>query len=110
MFLRICVALIGAVVITTGLLLGMDAVTDVFRERSSEKMYRISDVIRRDRSGRPDLPEPPTRLPALPDAEPEPTRGPVVIGESPAAPDRVVSPPLVLEPALDSAQESSPDD
>jgi hypothetical protein len=110
MIVRMLIAIVGALVITTGLLLSMDAVTSAFRERSTTKMYRISDVVRRDRSGRPDRPEPPTRLPALPATEPAATGDAGVGAAAPDAPSTRLSRPRVLldldpdaaEPASDN--------
>ena len=95
---RLLIALLGALVITTTLLLGMDYVTTILREHSGPRMYRISDVIMRDRSGRPDMPEPPTPLPALPDTSREPAVDPGIVGQAPSAPaPSLLAPPVVLE-------------
>jgi len=113
MISRMLIAIVGALVITTGLLLGMDAVTSVFRERSTTKMYRISDVVRRDRSGRPDMPEPPTRLPALPDIDPAGRSNPGIAAEAPAAPAASVpgfdASRVLLDPEADTADSASED-
>jgi hypothetical protein len=102
MIVRIVIALVGALAVTCALLLGMDAVTTVLREeQSGPRMYRISDVIRRDRSGRQDIPDPPIRLPALP-AQPGTDSGqignPGVGRTTPNLPDTTIrTPPVLLE-------------
>ena len=101
MVVRLLIAALGAVAITTILFLGMDAVTDVFRERSNERGYRISDVIRRDRSGRPDMPETPARLPALPESEQTEVSRPRIGSETPVAPEPPISrPSLSIDPGV----------
>lgn len=68
MIARILVAIVGAVVITSTLLLSMDAVTSLFGERDGTRYYRVNDVILKDRSGRPDRPPPVARQPETPSA------------------------------------------
>lgn len=67
MIFRVFVALIGAMVITGGLLLGMDKVTSIFRDQSRERYYRITDVLPTPERGRPDRPEAVRRQPGLSD-------------------------------------------
>jgi hypothetical protein len=69
MILRVFIALIGAVVITSGLLLGMDAVTSLFREEDGSRYYRITDILPRPDPGRPERPQPAARQPDAPEAE-----------------------------------------
>ena len=108
MILRLLAAGLGAIAVTSVLLLGMDAVTDVFRERSDQRMYRISDVIRRDRSGRPEMPETPAPLPALPDSAADQATDPQVSGGAPNAPEPPLSRPSVtIETSLDPEEPES---
>ena len=65
MIYRLSVALLGAIVITSGLLLGMDKVTAVFRSQSGERYFRITDVLPRAERGRPDRPSAPAQQPGL---------------------------------------------
>jgi hypothetical protein len=114
MIVRIVIALVGALAVTCALLLGMDAVTTVFRqEQSGQRMYRISDVIRRDRSGRQDMPDPPTRLPDLPDTDTDQIGNPGVGRTTPNVPDTTIrTPPVLLEGSSgrDPAQSPPPED
>jgi hypothetical protein len=56
MITRVLIAVLGALLITGTMLLGMSEFTAVFRQRSGEKLYLVTDIIRMDRSGRPDRP------------------------------------------------------
>lgn len=69
MIYRVLIALLGAVVITSGLLLGMDAVTSMFRDRDDSRYYRITDILPRRVPGRPERPAPGQRQPDIPAAE-----------------------------------------
>jgi hypothetical protein len=107
MVLRVVIALVGAVVITAGLLLGMDAVTSVVREVDYHRYYRISDVFARPADRKPDRPEARERPPELPAAAdqapqntnsaaptiepsaPEPAPGLTIPGIEPPDPDAV---------------------
>lgn len=71
MILRVFLALIGAIVITSTLLLGMDTLTSMFRERDGQRYYRITDILPRPAPGRPERPLPPPRRPDAPLAEVE---------------------------------------
>jgi hypothetical protein len=66
---RVFVALLGAIVITGALLLGMDTVTSMFRERDGGKYFRITDILPRQAPDRPTRPEPVMRGPGLPEGE-----------------------------------------
>jgi hypothetical protein len=111
MIFRIAIALVGALAVTCSLLLGMDALTTVFREQSGQRMYRISDVIRRDRSGRPEMPESPTRLPSLPEPTPEQPGNAGVGRAAPAAPAPAFgTPPVVLDETRGRSQPPPADD
>jgi hypothetical protein len=57
MLVRIGIALAGAIVVTFGLLLVMDTITDVFRDGDTTKYFRISDVFAKPDNLRPDRPE-----------------------------------------------------
>jgi len=110
MILRLLVALVGAAIVTTGLLLGMDAVTSLFREEDGERLYRITDILPRPAPGRPERPAPAQRQPDVPEAEAEvglPGESmPVELPQGFAAPDP--SPPQ-LEPPAEPASPTSPD-
>lgn len=100
MIVRVFIALIGAAIVTTGLLLGMDYLTSLFRERTGERVFRITDVLPRAEPGRPERPPPrelepdvptsPTELPSA-DIAPEPPR-------APASPPSTTIPAPAIEP------------
>lgn len=76
MITRLLIAAVGAIVVTAGLLLGMDAVTSLFRSDTGERYFRITDVLPKPPPGRPQRPETVGRSPqrveleaASPDAE-----------------------------------------
>ncbi len=69
MIARVFIALIGAVLITGTLLLAMNSVTTVFRERDGARFFRISDVIVRPDDGRPERPAPVLPQPDRPEAD-----------------------------------------
>jgi hypothetical protein len=92
MIARLVIAAAGAIIITATLLLGMDAVTALFRNEGGERYFRITDILPKPPPGRPERPEaqarPPSRIEpdiASPDAG--------VTIEAPAAP-ATGSPPL----------------
>jgi hypothetical protein len=105
MILRVLLSLVGAVVITSSLLLGMDAVTSIFRERDTTRYYRISDVQLRSNDGRPDRPAPVPLLPETPESAVElpssrvDIEAPTAPANVPAAPARVRSPAVQTDPA-----------
>lgn len=70
MIARVVVAITGAVIVTAVLLLGMDALTSVFRNHSAEKYFRITDVLPKPPPGRPKRPEDraPPPSPTVPEA------------------------------------------
>ena len=109
MIARILVAMVGAVVITSTLLLGMDAITSIFRERDTARYYRISDVQLRQ-PGRPDRPEPVPQQPEVPEAGLGLPPGRITI-ERPTAPDAATGAPARLEaPRLERVPADSIDD
>ncbi|HUF71620.1 MAG TPA: hypothetical protein VMR74_01845 [Gammaproteobacteria bacterium] len=74
MITRLMVAAVGAIIVTAGLLLAMDAVTSLFRSQSGERYFRITDILPKLPPGRPERPgalRPPERVePELTPAEP----------------------------------------
>lgn len=67
MIKRLFIAAIGAIVVTTGLLLAMDGVTSLFRRESGERYFRINDILPKPPPGRPERPRairPPERVEA----------------------------------------------
>jgi hypothetical protein len=57
MLVRVGIALVGALVVTFGLLWAMDEVTTVFREQDPTRYFRISDILARPADRRPDRPD-----------------------------------------------------
>jgi hypothetical protein len=66
MIARALLAVVGAGVITAGLLLAMDAVTTVFRADSGERYFRIADVFLLPGPDRPVRPPAAERQPEMP--------------------------------------------
>lgn len=60
---RVLIAAVGALIVTAGLLLSMDAVTSLFRSQNGERFYRITDVLPKPERGRPERPAPARRQP-----------------------------------------------
>jgi hypothetical protein len=100
MIARLLIAVTGAVIITAGLLLGMDTVTSLFRNQTGERYFRITDILPKAPPGRPERP-PVLRQPARVEQEiARPGTGLPI--EAPAAVDRD-TPPLDA-PALEPPQ------
>ena len=64
MIFRVLIAAMGALVVTGGLLLAMDSLTSLFEDRSTERFYRITDVLPKPEPGRPERPAAAARQPA----------------------------------------------
>ena len=97
MLVRIGIALAGAIVVTFGLLLVMDTVTDVFRDGDTTKYFRISDVFAKPDNLRPDRPEA-VALP--PDTEAETATSETDARVPIDAPTGAIPAPLVPRPEL----------
>ena len=97
MLVRIGIALVGAIVVTFGLLLVMDTVTDVFRDGDTTRYFRISDVFAKPDNLRPDRPEA-VALP--PETEAEANASGADINVPIEAPTGAIPAPLVPRPEL----------
>jgi hypothetical protein len=103
MITRLLVAAVGAIIITVGLLLAMDAVTSLFRVQSGERYFRITDILPKLPPGRPERPQalrPPERVePELTAPEPSlPIETPVGIDrEAPPVESPPIEPPELRE-------------
>jgi hypothetical protein len=106
MILRVFIALVGAAVVTVGLLLGMNAVTSLFRERTGERVFRIMDV-ERAKVGRPERPPVPERAPRIPKSDAELPQSGLTAEplEEPVSP----LPQNVPVPAIEPPQQDAPD-
>lgn len=105
MITRLLVAAVGAIIVTVGLLLAMDAATSLFRGQSGERYFRITDILPKLPPGRPERPRtlrPPERV------EPElTTPEPSLPIEAPAEIDREAPPlesPTIEQPELRERQ------
>jgi hypothetical protein len=99
MITRILLAVVGAILITAGLLFTMDSLTTVFRPDSGERFFRITDILPRLEPDRPIRPPPAERTPettAPRYAEPE-----VNVAIEPTDPEAVI-PPEFLDRELTS--------
>lgn len=105
---RVLLALLGASVITGALLLGMDSVTSLFRERDTGRYFRITDILPRQAPERPTRPEPVLSGPDLPDAEPTAPDTRIRL-EAPAEPEPVV-PSRLIAPELERPTTESAED
>jgi len=107
MVLRLLTALVGALVITASLLLGMDSLTSVFRERDAARYFRITDILPRQDPGKPDRPAPVRRQPAI--QQQSFGSGNADLGENGESPPEPVLalPPGVSEPSLDLPTDGS---
>lgn len=85
---RVFLALVGAVIITAGMLLGMRAVTSLFEQADYHRYYRITDVFARPWDQRPDRPE----------DRPRPPPSPALTSDVPDS-DVPVPPPRIENPA-----------
>lgn len=85
MFARLVIAAAGAIIVTATLLLGMDALTALFRNDGGERYFRITDILPKAPLGRPERPEAQARPPSRiePDID-NPDAGVTV--EAPSAP------------------------
>lgn len=116
MILRLLTALVGALVVTASLLLGMDAVTSVFRERDTGRFFRIMDVLPSQDDGRPERPAPARRQPELenPGFTADEAAGPLepparpVPGSDLAPPAPAIERPEVAAPETDRSAADSP--
>lgn len=97
MLTRIAIAAVGAVVITGGLLLSMDALTSLFENRSGERYFRITDVLPRPDPGRPERPQPGQRQPDTGIEEVSDPDATLPI-DAPSGPDRL--PPALTVPDI----------
>lgn len=105
MIARILIAVVGALVITSVLFLGMDAVTSLFRERDVGRYFRVNDVTLKDRSGLPDRPRPVPRQPDVPQATRELPSDRVPVDNPDLAPPAAPLPGRLLEPRIESGQQ-----
>jgi hypothetical protein len=87
MFSRIAIAALGALLVTGGLLLSMDALTSLFENRSGERFFRITDVLPRPDPGRPERPGAGQRAPDTGIEEDRDPNATLPI-EAPAGPDQ----------------------
>lgn len=87
MLSRIAIAAVGALLVTGGLLLSMDALTSMFENRSGERYFRITDILPKPEPDRPERPGPGQRQPdtGIEDVRDANATLPV---EPPADPDR----------------------
>lgn len=69
MLARILIALVGAAIVTAGLLLTMDSVTSILRNQDLPRYFRISDILPKPEPGRPTRPAELGRQPAVPSTE-----------------------------------------
>jgi len=109
MIYRVFFAVLGAIVVTTSLLLAMEKVTSVFRERDTTKYFRITDILERPDPGRPERPASPRRLPAAPEAEVS-LPAPRIPLEAPAAAPSLLSPPRAPDRGTRAAGDTGPDE
>jgi hypothetical protein len=107
MIARVLLAVLGAIIVTGSLLLGMDTVTSIFRDRDNTRYYRISNTVPLTDPGRPERPAPAQRQPGAPQTEIDLPAGRVEI-EAPTEIDPSVSAP-VLAPRLDRSDSTIPD-
>jgi hypothetical protein len=105
MIARILVAVVGALVITSVLFLGMDAVTSLFRERDVTRYFRVNDVTVKDRSGLPDRPRPVPRQPDTPRAARDLPADSVPLENPDLTPPAASIPGRLLEPEIETGQE-----
>ena len=113
MFARMVIAVVGAVVVTTCLLLIMDSATSAFRDRNLERFFRITDILPRPDPGRPVRPEGLGRQPAVPrpDSGASDVRIDIEAPVAPAAPDPGLRRDAASDPAGSPATDSpSPTD
>lgn len=110
MIFRVVIALVGAAAITATLLLAMHSVTSVFRESDGTKYFRISDVLTRPDSGRPERPPPVARQPELPESEAELPDSRLPVEPAPSFDFEEDRPAGVLDPELAPADPDSPPD
>jgi len=66
MITRILVALVGAVIVTAGLLFAMDRVTSLFRNHDFQRYFRINDILPKPDPGRPTRPRSLSEQPDVP--------------------------------------------
>jgi hypothetical protein len=106
MLLRIFIACLGAITVTVGMLLAMDAVTNVFRDRDLQRYFRITDILPKADPGRPERPEAVARPPDAPTAE-----SPAIYStpplQAPADVQPEIEPPVVLAPEIDAGETPS---
>jgi len=66
MIVRVVIAITGAIIVTSSLLLGMDSLTSLFENESGERYFRITDVLPKPEPGRPQRPAAAARQPQRP--------------------------------------------
>ena len=86
MLARIAIAAVGALIVTGGLLLSMDALTSLWDNRSGERFFRITDILPKPELGRPERPQAGQRQPDTGVDVPSDTDASLTI-ETPDGPD-----------------------
>lgn len=69
MIARIFIAIVGAVIVTGGLLLAMEGLTSLFEKDAGERYFRITDILDRPAPGRPERPRAGSLAPDQPAVE-----------------------------------------
>jgi hypothetical protein len=106
---RMVIAIVGALVITAGLFLAMDAATGLFRERDLQRYFRITDILPKPEPGRPERPgevvrPPGTRTLELPEDDATQPRDRSAIQ---SLPPETIARPAVPETAADPVTEAA---
>ncbi|MFO7286175.1 MAG: hypothetical protein LOD94_00685 [Gammaproteobacteria bacterium] len=97
---RYLVAFVGASLITSAMLLGMNEVARRLKERDPTQYFQISSFIPAPEDRRPRRPPAPQARPELPQIEyATPLDADVPLSVPTVDPDRLASPPLVPEPS-----------
>ena len=112
MALRVLIACLGALVVTTTLLFLMNSAISIFRNRDQQHYFRITDILPKPDPGRPDRPDARPRQPNLPAAPGTSTSGRVIEVQPPSVPAPVPlvspGPPGVITPDV-PPDETAPD-
>jgi len=103
---RLLIAVAGASLITSAMLLGMNEVAQHLKERDPTQYFQISSFTPAPESRRPKPPPAPAVPPERPwldHAQPRDTRVPVTAPS--VDPERLAAPPLVPEPSPDAGSD-----